>query len=244
MDKEITRVVGVVSAIGRLARNVTIGTDTFKKASRPPAWRCARVSAEGATGGETTEPKFAELEIEVFPAEVEPWVNNETLEDASSTSRATSPWRPASRSPRRRLASSSPATAWARRAASRLHNVANASYAWGKRRLHRHRRVRRFAASNPGDKLIDLQHALKAQYRPGAASSWRRTLGTVRQMKDGSGNFYLWQPDPLAGFGGRLLGSPVEIDDNMPVDRGELAVHRVRQLQARLHDREPHRHVS
>ena len=36
-------------------------------------------------------------------------------------------------------------------------------------------------------------------------------------MKDGSGAFYLWQPDPLAGFGGRLLGSPVEIDDNMPV---------------------------
>ena len=36
-------------------------------------------------------------------------------------------------------------------------------------------------------------------------------------MKDGSGQYYLWQPDPLVGFGGRLLGSPVEIDDNMPV---------------------------
>jgi len=36
-------------------------------------------------------------------------------------------------------------------------------------------------------------------------------------MKDGSGSYYLWQPDPLAGFGGRFLGSPVEIDDNMPV---------------------------
>ena len=39
----------------------------------------------------------------------------------------------------------------------------------------------------------------------------------MRQMKDGSGTFYLWNPDPLAGFGGRLLGSPVEVDDNMPV---------------------------
>ncbi len=35
-------------------------------------------------------------------------------------------------------------------------------------------------------------------------------------MKDGSGSYYLWQSDPTAGFGGRLLGSPVEVDDNMP----------------------------
>jgi HK97 family phage major capsid protein len=74
-----------------------------------------------------------------------------------------------------------------------------------------------FAASNPADKIIDLQHALKAQYRPGAA--WVTSdsvLAKVRQMKDGTGAFYLWQPDPLSGFGGRLLGNPVEIDDNMP----------------------------
>jgi len=38
----------------------------------------------------------------------------------------------------------------------------------------------------------------------------------MRQMKDGSGSYYLWQPDPAAAFGGRFLGSPVEIDDNMP----------------------------
>jgi len=25
----------------------------------------------------------------------------------------------------------------------------------------------------------------------------------------------LWNPDPAAGFGGRFLGSPVEVDDNM-----------------------------
>lgn len=37
----------------------------------------------------------------------------------------------------------------------------------------------------------------------------------MRQMKDGSGSYYLWNPDPAAGFGGRFLGSPVEIDDNM-----------------------------
>jgi HK97 family phage major capsid protein len=35
-------------------------------------------------------------------------------------------------------------------------------------------------------------------------------------MKDQSGSYYLWQPDPTAPFGGRILGYPVDVDDNMP----------------------------
>ena len=56
----------------------------------------------------------------------------------------------------------------------------------------------------------------KSVYRPNAV--WLcndATLGVMRQMKDGSGSYYLWQPDPAAGFGGRFLGSPVEVDDNV-----------------------------
>jgi HK97 family phage major capsid protein len=41
------------------------------------------------------------------------------------------------------------------------------------------------------------------------------TLATIRQIKDGSGAYYLWQPDPTGAFGGRLLGHPVEVDDNL-----------------------------
>jgi HK97 family phage major capsid protein len=65
----------------RLANVVTIGTNQYQKRVKTSGMSMRRV-AEGATGGETTEPKFANLVIEVFPAEVEPWVNNETLEDA------------------------------------------------------------------------------------------------------------------------------------------------------------------
>ena len=64
--------------------------------------------------------------------------------------------------------------------------------------------------------MISLQHALKAQYRPGAV--WLTndtTLGVMRQMKDGSGNYYLWQPDPAGAFGGKFLGHTVEVDDNL-----------------------------
>ena len=218
MDAEIIRVVGVTSAIGRLARQVTIGTDTYKKVAKTSGMTARRVGP-GATGGETTNPKYAELEFTAHTAEAEPWVFNETLQDAiidlemDLANEASIAFA--------ELAASefaAGAGVGGARGISAYDTVANASYAWGKLGYVVTGKSGAFAASNPGDDLIDLQHSLKAQYRPGAAFVMAdATLASVRQMKDGSGAFYLWQPDPLAGFGGRLLGSPVEIDDNMPV---------------------------
>lgn len=217
MDVEIVRVVGVVSAIGRLARQVTIGTDTFKKVAKTSGMIARRVGA-GATGGETTNPKYAELEFTAHTAEAEPWVFNETLEDAvmdlemDLANEASIAFA--------ELAGSEYAIGTgvgSARGITAYDAVANANYAWGKLGYVKSGASGDFAPSAPGDAIIDLQHSLKAQYRPGAAFIMGdATLAKVRQMKDGSGNFYLWQPDPLAGFGGRLLGSPVEIDDNMP----------------------------
>lgn len=218
MDAEIIRVVGVTSAIGRLARQVTIGTDTFKKVAKTTGMAARRVGP-GATGGESTNPKYAELEFTAHTAEAEPWVFNETLQDAiidletDLANEAAIAFA--------ELAGVEFATGngvGCARGITGYDTVANASYTWGKLGYVLTGNSGAFAASNPGDDLIDLQHSLKAQYRPGAAFVMAdATLASVRQMKDGSGAFYLWQPDPLAGFGGRLLGSPVEIDDNMPV---------------------------
>lgn len=217
MDGEIIRVVGVVSAIGRLARQVTIGTDTFKKVAKTSGMTARRVGA-GATGGESNTPKYAELEFTAHTAEAEPWVFNETLEDsiidleadlANEASIAFAELAGAEFATGTGVGSARGITAY--------DTVANANYAWGKIGFVKSGANGDFAGANPGDAIIDLQHGLKAQYRPGAAFVMGdATLAKVRQMKDGSGNFYLWQPDPLAGFGGRVLGSPVEIDDNMP----------------------------
>ena len=52
-------------------------------------------------------------------------------------------------------------------------------------------------------------------YRTGA--TWLMndaTLNTIRQFKDGEGN-YLWRPGLEAGAPETLLGKPVEIDDNV-----------------------------
>lgn len=217
MDAMIDRVVPTVSAMFRLARVVNVGTQKWKKRVKTSGMTMAR-PGQGSTSGETTPPNFALMEIEAHVAEVEPWVENETLEDADIDLAMD-------------LADEA-AISFAEGLGSEFINgngvakakgitayttVANASFAWGKLGYIASGGSGAFAASNPGDQIIALQHALKSQYRTGAA--WLMsdaTLASVRQMKDGSGNFYLWQPDVTAGFGGRLLGSPVEIDDNMP----------------------------
>ena len=94
--------------------------------------------------------------------------------------------------------------------------VANASYAWGKIGYIASGGAAGFAASNPSDALIDLQHGLKRQYRAGAVWTMNdATLGTIRKFKDGQG-LYLWAPSMLQeGAVGQLLGHPVVTDDFM-----------------------------
>ncbi|WP_419813841.1 phage major capsid protein [Glacieibacterium sp.] len=73
-----------------------------------------------------------------------------------------------------------------------------------------------FAASNPQDKLIDLVHALRAPYRPGA--SWvmnSSTLAKIRKLKDSTGAF-IWQPALAADQPATLLGYPVFEAEAMP----------------------------
>lgn len=216
MDLAIERIAPTISAMYRLADVVTIGTSKWSKMMKTSGMAMRRV-ADGGTGGETTEPKYAKVEIEVFSAEVEPWVFNETLEDAFVNLEAD-------------LADEA-AIGFAEgagvefitgngvgkaRGITAYNNVANASYSWGNVGYIASGKSAAFASVAPADKLIDLQHSLKAQYRPGAVFLTNdATLGVIRQMKDGSGSYYLWQPDPAGTFGGRLLGHPVEIDDNL-----------------------------
>jgi len=73
-----------------------------------------------------------------------------------------------------------------------------------------------FAASDPGDALINLVYSLKAVYRGGAVFMMKRaTLAEVRKLKDGDGN-YLYHPDFQGGTGGMLLGFPVIEAEDMP----------------------------
>jgi len=226
MDRTIDRFLGTVSVMNRLANNVTISTSQYQKMVKTAGMSMRRI-AEGSAGGETTEPTYSKLLIDVHTAEVEPWVNNETLDDAFIDLAGD-------------LASEA-AIAFAEglgaeyitgngvgkgRGIAAYDMVANASYAWGKVGYIATGKSAAFASVAPADKVIALQHALKPGYRPGAV--WLAndaTVGVMRQMKDGSGSYYLWQPDPAGAFGGRFLGAPVEVDDNVAdIGAGALAL--------------------
>ncbi|WP_407816962.1 phage major capsid protein, partial [Staphylococcus aureus] len=65
------------------------------------------------------------------------------------------------------------------------------------------------ATNISADQLIGLMYSLPAAYRNNG--SWLMngtTLGKVRTIKDGQGN-YLWQPSYQAGQPSTLLGRPV-----------------------------------
>ncbi|CAN5480112.1 phage major capsid protein [soil metagenome] len=94
--------------------------------------------------------------------------------------------------------------------------IANASWAWGKIGYITSAGAADFAASNPGDRLIDLIYSLKRGYRNNATFLMNDlTISKVRKFKDGQGN-YLWQPSVQVGSPASLLGKAVETDDFMP----------------------------
>lgn len=216
MDMAIDRVAQTMGGLASVANVVTIGTAKYEKLVKTSGMSMRRV-ADGATGGETTEPKFAKIAIEVFTAEVEPWIFNETLEDARINLESDLAEEAAIGFAEGANAEYITGNGVGKaRGIAAYPMVANSAYAWGSLGYILSGATAGFASSNPADKVISLQHALKAQYRPGA--NWLcndATLGVMRQFKDASGNFYLWNPDPAAGFGGRFLGSPVVIDDNV-----------------------------
>lgn len=70
--------------------------------------------------------------------------------------------------------------------------------------------------TNGTDKLIDLVYSVKAAYRQGASFlTSRATIGAIRKLKDGQGN-YVWQPSLNALQGGLVLGFPVVDAEDMP----------------------------
>ncbi|KAA9009032.1 phage major capsid protein [Histidinibacterium aquaticum] len=94
--------------------------------------------------------------------------------------------------------------------------VANASWSWGKIGTVSTGAAGAFAATNPGDALIDLVYSLPAEYRHGASFVMNsRTASEVRKLKDADGRF-LWSDGFSVADPARLLGYPTLIAEDMP----------------------------
>ncbi|WP_288114381.1 phage major capsid protein [Herbaspirillum sp.] len=73
-----------------------------------------------------------------------------------------------------------------------------------------------FAATDPGDAIINLVYSLGAQYRAnGSFVMNSKTAGSVRKLKDADGRF-LWSDGLSSVEPARLMGYPVLIAEAMP----------------------------
>ena len=221
MDSEISRIAETISGIRSVARIVEVGNALYSKLVKTRGlsggWLEENgTSAEDASG---TNMQFSRVEIKPEKEYAEPWITNEMLEDALYDLEADLLVEAGITFAALEGAAFVTGNGVGRpRGLASYTMVANASYTWGNVGYIASTAAGAFAGTAPADDLINLQHALKPVYRPNARWAMAdATLATVRQFKDASGAYYMWQPDTTAGFGGRLLGSPVVIDDNIAV---------------------------
>jgi HK97 family phage major capsid protein len=218
MEAGIDRVVRRYSAMREIATVRTIGAATYKKLVKTSG------TSGGTRGGETTAPtqgstqQWSELEFKPGTYLSDQRITSEALEDAVQDVEADLMEEIGIEFAE--MEGSDFITGDGVNGPRGIHSysiVANASYAWGSVGYIASGGAAGFAASNPSDALIDLQHGLKRQYRGNAVWSMNdATLGTIRKFKDGQG-LYLWAPSMLMqGAVGQLLGHPVVTDDFMP----------------------------
>lgn len=218
MEQAIDRVASTMSAMRLVADVRVIGSASHKKRVKTRG-TAARWVGESETGGETQNPQYATIEINANEMEAEPWVLNDTLEDADYDLESdVSDEASISFSEAEGDAFINGDSVKKPHGIVKYPIVANASYVWGKLGYIASGASGDFAASNPSDKIIDLVHSLRQTYRNGAVMLMSdTTLGKVRQIKDGSGQFYLFQLDPTGQYAGLVQGVPVIVDDYMPV---------------------------
>lgn len=217
VDMEITRVLGTVSAMRRLARVVSVGSATYKKLHNTGGTSSGWVG-ESEQRSETNTPRLSELDFPTMELYANPgatqsmlddgmfdigsWLGDEVAIEFSEQEGAAFVSGNGVKKPRGILS---------------YDTVANSSYEWGKVGFVATGASGAFAsAPNGGDALISLQHALKSGYRNNGTFLMNDlTQEAVRKLKDSDGA-YLWRAGLEAGAPSTLLGKPVETDDNMP----------------------------
>lgn len=216
MSGRIASLILETSPMRQVANVVTIGTDALEGVNDLNEATSGWVG-ETETRSETTSPKIGEWRIPVHEQYAEPRATQKLLDDAMFDVEEY----------------------LATKIADRLSRMENAAFITG----NGNKRPRgiltysagtptssnfsvieqiatggagAFAASNPGDALVNLVYSLKAAYRDNAVFMMKRaTLAEVRKLKDGNGN-YLWQPDFQMKQGGTLLGFNVVEAEDMP----------------------------
>ena len=214
VDTEVTRVLGTMSAMRRIARVRPVGSATYKKivnvGGTSSGWVGEEQSRSETDGPSLKALEFPTKELYAEPHatqsmlddgmfDIESWLSDEVSLEFAEQEGGAFVTGSGVNSPRGILS---------------YDTVANASYAWGSLGYIASGGAGSFADGS--DRLINLVHSLKAGYRNNAAFMMNDlTLGEIRKFKNSNGD-YIWKPGLLEDAYDTLLGKRVEIDDNMP----------------------------
>lgn len=218
MATKITRVATTVSAMHKLASQITISGDEYQKLVNQGGGGSGWVG-EHDSRPETSTPTLSKLEFNLMEVYANPAATQRTLDDARID---IATW----------LANEVAISFAAQEGAAFINgtgvnqprgilsyqNVANNSYAWGKIGFTKSGVAADLSDTNNNgaDALIDLYHSLRVQYRNGASFVMSDvTAGQVRKFKDQYGQ-YLWGLPSTSADVPTILGKPVQMDDNMP----------------------------
>jgi len=176
-------------------------------------------AGEHATSGDTTTPQIGKWRIPVFWIDTEPKTTQQLLDDANVDVEAWLAAKVASKMAR--FENTEFVTGSAGKILGFVNGYTQAAdsgsgVTWGQIGYLATGVDADWAASNKGDKLIDLIGLLKNQYLTGAAWFLKRALiAEIRKFKDGQGN-YLWTPGFNGGTAESILGFPVARMEDMP----------------------------
>lgn len=225
---EMTRIMGEISPISRLARTVELDHGLVFEEPIDRDQAAADWVAEMASRGDTTSPQFGLFRVECAEICAQPkatqalidganidivgWLQGKVAEAFAVTESAAFHTGNGVGKPRGFLAYPTAATADATRAWGTLEHIATGVSG-------------AFAATAPADVLVTTVGALKTQYRQGAVWLMNRSTAAVVQKLKSSDGMYLWSDSLQLGQPPALLGFPVELSEDMPdIGAGSLSI--------------------
>jgi len=207
------------SPMRQLANVVTIGTDTYEglidNGEASAGW-----VGETATRTETTTPQLGKWLIPVAEMYAMPSATQKVLDDAVLDLESWLAMKVADKFARVENAAfvSGDGVAKPRGLLTyTMSTTADATRPWGAFQYIFTGTSGGFGTTTNGtDKLLDVIYSLKSGHRNNARWFMNRgTVGAVRKIKDGQGN-YAWQPSTQIGQPATLLGFPVAEGEDMP----------------------------
>lgn len=203
----------------QLANVVAIGTDALEgpidNGEMDAQW-----VGEKATRSQTDTPQLGMWRIPVNELYAYPWVTQKLLEDGKIDVEAWIAMKAAAKFARKENAAFVNGTGVLQPKGIMTYGFASTAddtRSWGTFQYVASGASGAFASSNPADKLVDLIFEVKAGYRqPAQFLMARRTVGAVRKLKDGQGNYLVDLRLRDGALVESIFGFPVVDGEDMP----------------------------